>query len=155
MKTPIKSIAEEKADCIAAFEANPTARYAYTCHHRSPAEELTEPYMNRIDYILRAKPVYEQARRLRNFRPVIDETSIARIFDEYFSATKPAYERQREESIANNYVFESKANPAFVKYWEVQGPFAIRAEAQIAPIRDQEWPDHTWNGESIFDYPQS
>ena len=70
MKKPIQSIKKELAACRKAFQENPEAKYAWCCHHSILIELLTEPYENRIKYILSDKPKKEQAVRFRNFRPV-------------------------------------------------------------------------------------
>ena len=69
-KTPIGTIEEELAACRKAFQENPEAKYAWCCHHSVLLEPLTEPYENRIKYILSYKEAEQQAIRFRNFRPV-------------------------------------------------------------------------------------
>ena len=80
LKTPLKSIPEERADCIAAFEAHPDARHVWNCHHEVICEPLGLEaetrflsFMDRINYIAARKPEKEQALRFRNFRPVLKE----------------------------------------------------------------------------------
>ena len=69
----LKSIAEEEADCRAAFVGIAVGAFVLHCHHNSLLEVLTEPEENRINYILCDKPEAEQALRLRLFRPVSPE----------------------------------------------------------------------------------
>lgn len=69
----LKSIAEEEADCRAAFVGIAVGAFVLHCHHNSLLEVLTEPAENRINYILCDKPEVEQALRLRLFRPVSPE----------------------------------------------------------------------------------
>ena len=69
----LKSIAEEEADCRAAFVGIAVGAFMLHCHHNSLLEVLTEPAENRINYILCDKPEVEQALRLRLFRPVSPE----------------------------------------------------------------------------------
>jgi len=68
--TELKSAEQELSDCKAAWSASPKAKFAWTCHHQILIEPLTEPYQNRIDYILSDKDNSEHAVRFRNFRPV-------------------------------------------------------------------------------------
>ncbi len=42
----------------------------FFCHHGKPIERLTEPYRNRIKFILEYKSEEDQALRLHWFRPV-------------------------------------------------------------------------------------
>ena len=97
LKTPLKSIPEERADCIAAFEAHPDARHVWNCHHEVICEPLGLEaetrflsFMDRINYIAARKPEKEQALRFRNFRPVLKE-------EEKFQALFAAYTKVVEE----------------------------------------------------------
>jgi len=66
----LKSIAEEAEDCRKAFQLSEIGDLVNFCHHGRIIEALTEPAEVRITYILDNKPFYEQAARLRMFRPV-------------------------------------------------------------------------------------
>lgn len=66
---PLKSIKEEKADCIAAFKGVKVGAFVEYCHHSIPIEVLTEPAKNRIEHISTWKDKSEQAKRFRYFRP--------------------------------------------------------------------------------------
>ena len=68
--TPLKSTADELADCRRAFEESPQAKLAWCLHHEVHVEPLTESWQNRINYIAKSKPEAERALRFRNFRPV-------------------------------------------------------------------------------------
>lgn len=66
----LKSIEEEAADCRAAFEGSKVGDLVNFCHHEEPIEALMEPAEERIAYILAEKYPWEQALRLRLFRPI-------------------------------------------------------------------------------------
>ena len=70
----LKSIEEEAADCHKAFEGVTVGTLVLHCHHKVLSEALSEPAEHRIAYILDHKPKYEQALRLRLFRPVSQDT---------------------------------------------------------------------------------
>ena len=55
--------------CKDAFKGVEIGALVQCCHHEMPVEVLTEPAINRINYIMTAKPVKERARRLHEFRP--------------------------------------------------------------------------------------
>ena len=125
----IKTIKIELAACRAAFAAAPDARLAWCCHHEVLVEPLTESPEARIEYILNHKPTRERAVRLRNFRPV-------RI------ALPKAY---------------IQAGEAYYQAWEAYGQaeqaYCQAREAdlpELTRLHAKDWPDHTWNGRSIF-----
>jgi len=64
MNPPLKSISEERAACIAAFEASPNSSFAWCCHHAILIEPLTESFMARIKYIDTDKAEGERAVRI-------------------------------------------------------------------------------------------
>ncbi len=66
----LKSIEEEANDCRKAFAQSEGADYAVHGHPEELYEKLYENPEDRILYILKEKPVNEQALRLRLFRPV-------------------------------------------------------------------------------------
>src|ERR1035438_332496 len=82
LKTPLKSIEEEKQDCIKAFTDFPS-KFAWGCHHEEHWEELTYGFMDRVNYILSGKPEHEQALRFRNFRPVKDGEKLKSLREAY------------------------------------------------------------------------
>src|SRR3989304_9620256 len=71
-----KSLTKALAECRAAWEAHPEAKWAWCLHHELRLEPLTEPYEARITYILKYKPKDEQVTRLNNFRPVLSKLPI-------------------------------------------------------------------------------
>ena len=64
------TIEQEAADCRAAFANSKVGDAVWLCHHGMLCEPLSELPENRIAYILSEKSSNEQARRLREFRPV-------------------------------------------------------------------------------------
>ena len=176
---PIKSIEKELADCRQAFAEHPNAKLVWCCHHEVLVEKLTEPVENRISYILSNKPQEEQAVRFRNFRPVKDEVTTAKSRDDYNIAIAKALEdyqtavaKPREVcDAANAKALEgcktAIAKPkedcqtaiakaledyqtAVAKPREVCDAACKLAEKPLVDLLNQEWPDHTWNGKSIF-----
>lgn len=87
MTIKLRSIEEEAQACRERWKGKPVGTIAAHCHHRTAFEVLTENAENRISYILRAKPVHEQALRLRLFAP-IDERLLP---DNSHVARKKAY----------------------------------------------------------------
>ena len=77
MSLILKSIEEEAIDCRVAWKGFDIGTFALHCHHETLAEPLREDAENRIAYILSSKPKFEQALRLRLFRPV-SEKSLAK-----------------------------------------------------------------------------
>ena len=72
----LKTIDEEAADCRAAFANSKVGDLVNFCHHEEPVEALVQPAEDRIAYILTEKPLWEQALRLRLFRPIKDAGQI-------------------------------------------------------------------------------
>ena len=66
----LQSIAKEAAACREACMEAKVGDPMWLLHHELLLEWLTEPVENRIAYILSEKPKREQARRLRELRPV-------------------------------------------------------------------------------------
>jgi hypothetical protein len=64
------TIEQEAEDCRAAFANSKVGDAVWLCHHEVLCEPLSELPENRISYILSSKSRNEQARRLREFRPV-------------------------------------------------------------------------------------
>ena len=90
MKPKIGKIEQEEKKCRAAFARFPDAKWAWCCHHEVHCELLTEPFGNRIAYILGEKQHSQQAIRLRNFRPVKDADAVAPARKVYYDAVAPA-----------------------------------------------------------------
>jgi hypothetical protein len=134
--TPLKSISEERAACVAAFEANPNSSFAWCCHHAILIEPLTEPFMARIEYIDTDKSKSEQAIRFRNFRParVKLPEAIKKAGDDYNKALDAC----------------EKAKDARMKAWDAYMK-ALYNWSEASAVHDKDWPDNSWNGKSIFE----
>ena len=175
MKTSIKikSINEELKACKKAFTSNPEAEFAWTCHHAVLVEHLTEPYQNRIEYIMTEKPESERAVRLRNFRPVriklparlikagveLDKAraEYVRAWAEYCKAWA-----EYDKAEAEWYKAWPEYNKAWDEYCKARAEYnKTRAEYGKAKAEyinkgkdtkdhDFDWPDNTWNGSNIF-----
>jgi hypothetical protein len=108
----------ELAACLAAWQANPRAKYAWFCHHEKLIERIAPwqigtryGWQERINYIWLNKPLSEQRARFRNFRPVRVKLPIGFVkYDSY--------------SFQSNY-----------RYREYYQP--------IKALHDQDWPDNT------------
>ena len=134
MKKPILSIEEELAACRKAFQENPKAKYAWCCHHSILLEPLTEPYENRIQYILENKEKKEQAVRFRNFRPVRIQLPE--------KLTKASAEWAKASA---------KFDKANAEYRKAYAKFD-KASAELNESNamfSSDW-DNTWNGQDIF-----
>jgi Skp family chaperone for outer membrane proteins len=70
MAIKVGTIEQEEARCRRAFRSVNVGALVHCCHHAIHFEHLTEPWENRVNYILREKPQHERAVRLRWFRPV-------------------------------------------------------------------------------------
>ena len=75
MKKKLGTIEQEAALCRKAFAKSKIGDPVWCCHHQQLHERLTEPAKNRISFILSSKDVSEQARRLREFRPIKNRTA--------------------------------------------------------------------------------
>ena len=64
------SIKQELAACRLAFKDSKIGDPVWCCHHEELCEKLTESAEARISYIVSDKPKEQQARRLREFRPI-------------------------------------------------------------------------------------
>ena len=142
MKTELKSPEKEKAKCIRAFRAYPDAKLAWCCHHQLLVEPLTEPWLNRVKYISEEKSKAEQASRFRSFRPVRvtlpDQVNKAET--EYNKAwTK--YNKARDEYV--------KAWNEYVKAWVNLDEVSAIFKSELEALHNQDWPDHTWNGNKV------
>lgn len=70
----LKTIADEAADCRAAWAAHPEAKWGIHIHHGDAViERLTQPIQDRIDFILNFKAEAEKPLRLRLLRPILCE----------------------------------------------------------------------------------
>ena len=126
MKTQSKigTIEQEEKLCRDAWAKYPNATWAWCCHHGLHCEPLTEPAENRIAYIKSNKSKSEQARRFRNFRPVLDNLAVKPAREAYDIAVKTA----------------RKAYDIAVQ----------TANKPLQKLHTMEWPDNTWNGTSVF-----
>ena len=137
--TPLKSIEEEKQDCIKAFTDFPS-KFAWCCHHEEHCEPLAYSFMDRVNYILLNKPENEQALRFRNFRPAKDEETEKPLREAYVAQVKPLRE-----------AYEVQLNLLRKAYRAQEKPLWEAFLAQVKPLHEAEWPDNSWNGTSIFE----
>ena len=145
MKIKLKSIEEELIDCRAAFAAHPKAKFGWCIHHDVHVEPIDKVsgVEGRITCIMKDKLEGERAIRLRNFRPV--RVELPRELTEASAAKNEARAACREAWAA--YV---EATAAYNKAWTALDKACAACEPELKKLHDQDWPDNTWNGESIF-----
>ena len=168
MKSKTKALAE----CRAAWEAHPEAKWAWCLHHELRLEPLTEPYEARIAYILKHKPKDEQATRLNNFRPVVSKLPAEIIkahgayaeaweacdkareaFDKAWEAYREAYDKAGEayrEAYDKATEAYHKAGEAYVEAVGVYREAILANTTKLQALHTKDVPQHTWNGNSIF-----
>ena len=116
------TIEQEAADCRAAFANSKVGDAVWLCHHGVLCEPLSELPENRIAYILSEKSSNEQARRLREFRPV------------------------RGKLPAEWYKAGAEWDKACAE-WDKAGAEFM---PQLMALHAEECPDSVWNGQSLF-----
>jgi hypothetical protein len=138
----LKSIAEEEADCRAAFVGVEVGAFVLHCHHDSLLEVLTEPAENRINHIFCHKPEAEQALRLRLFRPVPPEHLSAEWKKAYAELDKARAEWEKADAELD------KARAELDKAYAELGK--ARAEWDKAGHHAAICPGCPWDGTTIF-----
>ena len=135
----LQSIAKEAAACREACMEAKVGDPMWLLHHELLLEWLTEPVENRIAYILSEKPKREQARRLRELRPVKGPLpkTVAAAWAEYAAAWAKA-----DAAWAKSDAAQAEYDAAWAE--------ADAAWAEITALHLAECPDTTWNGRSIF-----
>lgn len=157
---------EEAADCRAAWAAFralpslPTDRLvvAFCCHHARHAEPLTEPEWKRINYILSFKLMWEQARRLRNFRPFSGSlpkkfVEAAKLYietEKVLVKTRKAFRAAPEPYRKGLTAAYEAAGEPYRKAGEALEKAVRNWEPELLVLHNQQWPDNTWNGKDIF-----
>lgn len=175
MKTEIGMIEEEKAACVAAFEAAPEAEFAWCCHHEVHIERL-DNWRDRVAFISKNKPVSEQAVRFRNFRPVCRlQTTEAykarvgaykawveadkawaeayKVWAEAYKTWTKAYKTwtKADKAWTKAYKAWTKADKVWVEAFKTWAKaYKAWSEPDKKALHDLDWPDNTWNGRSIF-----
>jgi len=145
----LKSIAEEEADCRAAFVGIAVGAFVLHCHHNSLLEVLTEPEENRINYILCDKPEAEQALRLRLFRPVSPEHTGPEL-DKARAELDKAY-AELDKARAELDKARAKLDKARAKLDKARAEWAkARAEWAKAGHHAAICPGCPWDGTTIF-----
>jgi len=131
MYPPLKSVEEELADCRAAFAAYPKTGWLWRCHHEVHIEQLKACVEDRIDFIHRYKDYDEQACRFRNLRPVR-----VKLPCEVVDAWQLFQDAEGSDILGTHDDFK----------------FALEDwSPELKALHDQDWPDNTWNGISIFE----
>jgi len=141
--TALGTIPAEAAACRSAFADSTVGDAAWCLHHEKLIETLTEPAAVRIAFILKYKPEAEQARRLREFRPVLGPLPA-----EYVRA-RAEDDRARAEYVRA----QAEYDRVWAEYVRAQAEYD-RALTKAMPALEaqhrEEYPDSTWNGQSIF-----
>ena len=152
-----------KANCIAAWAACPDAKIAWCCHHEVESEILTEPALNRIEYISDYKPLEQQVVRFNNFRPVRcpipDEiVHVLAASDQARAAYRQAWaaDAQALAAYGQASAVHAQALAAYDQAWAAYDQALAACDQAVANWDDRstnhklDWPDTTWNGSSIF-----
>jgi hypothetical protein len=142
----LKTIEKEAEDCRKAFENFKVGGVVVHCHHEVLFEKLIEPAINRINYILCAKPKHEQALRLRLFRPVKVFTLKA-----YEDATAP-YRKAYEDAKATHLkAYEDAKAPHWKVYEDAMAPLLKAYEDATKSLHKKACHnDCPWDGKTIF-----
>ena len=123
------TIEQEAADCRAAFANSKVGDAVWLCHHEILCEPLSELPENRIAYILSEKSSNEQARRLREFRPVRGKLPA-----EWNKALA-----EWDKALAEWDKARAEWNKALAEFMP-----------QLMALHAKECPDSVWNGQSLF-----
>jgi hypothetical protein len=148
----MRTIEQAEKDCYAAWAAQPNATHGWCVHHETEFEELTEPIVNRITYIINNKSRHEITIRLDNLRPV-SPASLALILQAlklYEETTAPALKLYEETTAPAWKLYEETTAPALKFYEETKAQAWKLYEETTAPAHRADVPNHTWNGKSIF-----
>ena len=159
MKIKLKSIEEELIDCRAAFAAHPEAKFGWCIHHEVLFEQIDKEYgvEGRIACIMNGKAEGERAIRLRNFRPARVEIprALIKAATAYYKAcaaedkASAAYDEARA-ACREAWTALDKATAAYDEATAAYDEARAACEPELKKLRDQDWPDNTWNGKSIF-----
>lgn len=145
------TIAEEAALCRAAFKDSKVGDWTWLCHHDTICEPLIELAENRIWCILTFKPEYEQAIRLREFRPIADISVISddlrQSWTIYSQATEVLRRVEREfhragRAYFNAYMEWSQSCIAYHKTYTLHAP-------ELTVIHKALFPDTRWDGSRL------
>jgi hypothetical protein len=140
----LKTIAEEAADCRTAFAGVKVGSPVWLVHHTILCELLTEPAEDRIAYILSDKPEGEQARRLREFRPMSNVCATAWAeYDKVRTNVWAEYEKVRDTPCAE---YWRACRTALAELDKVR----VTDFAEFHRLHMAEYPNSTWNGNTIF-----
>ena len=149
-KNNIKNTKQQKAlvDCLRAFVAAPKATYAWCLHHGRHYDSIDEPVLERVDYIVNQKPKYEIARRLDNFRPVLDTKRLEAAIKEFTRRTHPHSKAiaDRARRTTNTVVLSKLVADMGL----ANQPYYDWLEQELIAHHLEEWPDTTWDGKDIF-----
>mgnify|MGYP001563257350 CR=1 FL=1 len=80
----------------------PIGTLFYCLHHdnKIPVEELTEPLINRVRFVLENKPQHELAVRLAAMRPVLDNAKRATLDADYEAKRATLYADYEADAVA-------------------------------------------------------
>jgi choline dehydrogenase-like flavoprotein len=123
--------------CLAARAANPDATVFWFLHHEVPLEKLTEPFENRLNYILEHKPEHELVARLNNLRPASRE--VAALDTEYRTRREALDTEYRTRWEALDTEYRTRRDALYTEY-RTRREALYRAEVPLG----------TWDGISIF-----
>jgi len=154
-KTDIDRAAEK---CRRIARKHPDATWWWCPYHGDHVLKMTlGEVLERIETILRTKPRGELVCRLNILRPVLHPRRLPRelvkalaVCDEARDARSKAwaafYDR---ETVKTNAAYVKAVNAHF-KADVVYRTIAAACEPRLAALHNEEWPDNTWNGSTIF-----
>lgn len=136
------TIEQEATDCRKAFEDVTVGAPVWCCHHEGLCELLREPAEKRIKYILSEKDIKEQARRLREFRPMKGVEAYA----DYHAKRAPLNADYHAKYTLLDTDYHAKRALLDTDYLAKRAPL----DAEMQALHTAEYPDNTWDGNSIF-----
>ena len=128
--------------CREAFVGIPVGHPVWCCHHEKHFEKLEEPAENRILYILLNKPIEERVERLKNFRPFKNPV----LYADYAAKRAPLYADYDAKRAPLDADYAAKCAALYADYAAKCAPL----DADMVKAHKEEWPENTWNGETIF-----
>jgi len=137
-------------DCREAWAQHPEATIAWCCHHEVQIEPLAFPVEERIEYILNNKPEQERVLRFTNFRPFIG--TLPRGMQKADADWQKAY-ADRQKAYADRqkaYADWQKADADWQKADADWQKAYADCKDEINVLHQQQVPNNTWNGKSIF-----
>jgi hypothetical protein len=145
----MRTIDDAVKDWHLAWDSSP-ATWAWCCHHKVLLEPLSEPAINRLNYILKEKSQDEQIIRIDNFRPLVS------VLPEALVKARKEADKARKEADKAWWEYDTawweyeKAWREYDKARQEYGNVLQTHAVEIDRLHLIDVPNHTWNGKSIF-----